>query len=87
MEGSEKSKNNLDDTKQHLDVLLTTGDESNLNSIHDKVLLQILQDSMKENDEPLKVIETRIWDPGTKTAEFDVKDSTVLKLMFGKPLQ
>ncbi len=37
--------------------------EPTINSIHDKVMLQILQDSYNENDEPLRLLEKSIWDP------------------------
>ena len=49
-------------------------------SIHDKVMLQMLEDSERENDEPLRLIEMKIWNPKTKTAEFDVNDSRFYNL-------
>ena len=65
-------------------VLFDDISKININSIRDRVMLQILEDSARENDEPLRLIETKIWNPDTKIAEFDVNDSTVLELMFGK---
>ena len=68
-----KIKINMEINKKH---------EQNINTIHDKVMLQMLEDSANHNDEPLRLIEKVIFDPKTKTVEFDIKDSTVLKLMY-----
>ena len=43
----------------------------------------MLEDSAKHNNEPLRLLKERIFDPKTKTAKFDISDSVVLKLMYG----
>lgn len=68
-----------------LNVTLDPKTLPNVNTIHDKVMWQMLEDSYNYNDEPLRLIEKRLFDPKTKTAKFDVKESTVMKLMFLKP--
>lgn len=86
MVGDEKAAISIvepDEVKQ-LKILFNDEFKSTINSIHDKVMLQMLEDSERENDEPLRLIEMKIWNPETKTAEFDVNDSTVLQLMYGK---
>lgn len=89
MEGDEKTPINntvKQPTKIQIWVEFDKTAKLNINSMHDRVMLQILEDSAIENDEPLRLIEKRIWDPKTEIVEFDVNDSTVLKLMYGKPL-
>ena len=84
MAGDEKSAISIESEVKRLDIRFDDEFKSTINSIHDKVMLQMLEDSQRENDEPLRLIETKIWNPKTKTAEFDVNDSTVLQLMYGK---
>ncbi len=84
MAGDEKAEVAVESRAVDVKVVFNDETKPSINSIHDKVMLQILEDSASENDEPLRLIETRIWDPSTKIAEFDVNDSTVLELMFGK---
>lgn len=43
----------------------------------------MLEDSTNHNDGPLRLLETVIFDPKTKPVEVDVKDFTVLKLIYG----
>ena len=73
---------NNDDVKS-VEIAFDKDAVQNLNSIHDEVMLRILEDA-HQSGEPLKVIKVRIWDPKTETAKFDVNDSTVLELMYGK---
>lgn len=85
MAEDEKAESTLGEPKAiDLKVVFDDGAKPNINSIHDTVMLQMLEDSANENDEPLRLIEKRIWDPSTKIAEFDVSDSAILELMFGK---
>ena len=72
--------------KVKIDVEFNKANKKNINTIHDKVMLQMLEDCAKHNDEPLRLLETVIFDPKTKPVEFDVEDSTVLKLMYGHKL-
>ena len=72
--------------KVKIDVEFNKANEQNINTIHDKVMLQMLEDSAKHNDEPLRLLKERIFDPKTKIAEFDIADSMVLKLMYGHKL-
>ncbi len=85
MVGDEKATISIEsDEVKQIEILFNDEFKSTINSIHDKVMLQMLEDSERENDEPLRLIEMKIWNPKTKTAEFDVNDSTVLQLMYGK---
>ena len=86
MEGDEKATIDIVGRMDgiHTKVVFKIDFKLNINSIHDKVMLQMLEDSANENDEPLRLIEKMIWDPKTKPAEFDVNDSTVLRLMYRK---
>lgn len=45
-----------------------------INSIHDKVILSMLEDSSKYNDEPLRLIEKQIFNPKTKKVQFNVRN-------------
>lgn len=71
-----------DDVKS-VEIVFGKDVAQNLNSIHDEVILRILEDAC-QSGEPLKVTKVQIWDPRTKTAKFEVSDSTVLELMYGK---
>lgn len=86
MEGDEKTAVRfVEPTKIDVDIMFKDA-ELKFNSVHDEVILRILEDTIKSG-ESLKLAEKMIWDPKTKIAKFDVHDSTVLKLMYGKQLQ
>ena len=77
--------NRLNQSKKvKVDIEINNANKQNINTIHDKVMLQMLEDSAKHNDEPLRLLEKVIFDPKTKPVEFDVEDSVVLKLMYSK---
>lgn len=86
MAGDEKTAISIvgPDKIKHIKIQFDDEFKSTINSIHDKVMFQMLEDSERENDEPLRLLEMKIWNPKTKTVEFDVNDSTVLQLMYGK---
>ena len=84
MAGNEKTESDKLKTIT-ISVIINDASKQYINNIHDKVILQMLNDATK-SDEPLQLLEKRMWNPNTKTAKFDVRDSVVLKLMYGKPV-
>ena len=72
--------------KIKINIEFNKTNEKNINTIHDKVILSMLEDSAKHNDEPLRLLKERIFNPKTKIAEFDIDDSVVLKLIYGHKL-
>lgn len=76
--------NILDQSKKvKIDVEFNKTYKHNINTIHNKVTLQMLEDSANHNDGPLRLLETVIFNPKTKPVEVDVKDFTVLKIIYG----
>lgn len=82
MEGDGRMPAGVTRTEEKLDVAFDRNAEPSINNIHDRVMLQILQDSLEENDEPLRLIERLIWDPEKATVEFDVKDLETWRLVY-----
>jgi hypothetical protein len=77
MEGNGKMSTNLEYIKSQLD------EESkvNIQNLLDRVLLTILLDSKKHNDESLKIIEP-IFDSKQEIDKINVDDRTLMKLAY-----
>lgn len=83
MEGDERKETRLGRDRRSITIKvdLDSDAERNINTRYDLAILRMIEDA-KESDEPLRLLETRIWDPETKIAEFDIPDSDVLKIMY-----
>ena len=97
MEGVEKMEDSLDkpysqkegpgqETQEPatMEIPFSAESASNTKNILDRVMIQMLIDSKNENDETLRILPQPVFDLTRKIDMLDVKDSTILKIMYLK---
>ena len=65
---------------------VTLHNRSDLN-VYDNIMRQMMSDSIKHNDETLRLLEKPIFDSDQPIEKLNVSDSLVLKLAYSKKAQ
>ena len=65
-----------------MEIPFSAESASNTKNILDRVMIRMLIDSKNENDETLRILPQPVFDLTRKIDVLDVKDSTILKIMY-----